>query len=81
MDLDLARTFVAVVETGSFVRAAERVHVTQSTVSMRIKSLEEQRGYGTTVKPSRWAAVASRSSRHTKPNAGSSSAATSVAAS
>jgi DNA-binding transcriptional LysR family regulator len=32
------------VETGSFVEAAARVFVTQSTVSMRIKALEEQLG-------------------------------------
>jgi LysR family transcriptional regulator, flagellar master operon regulator len=44
MDIELARTFLAVVEAGSFVSAAERVHVTQSTVSMRIKALEEQLG-------------------------------------
>lgn len=44
MDVDLARTFLAVVETGSFVEAANRVHVTQSTVSARIKSLEERLG-------------------------------------
>ena len=44
MDIDLARTFLAVVETGSFVDAAERVHVTQSTVSMRIRNLEDQLG-------------------------------------
>jgi DNA-binding transcriptional LysR family regulator len=44
MDVDLARTFLAVVETGSFVEAAKRVFVTQSTVSMRIKSLEELMG-------------------------------------
>ena len=44
MDIDLARTFLAVVETGSFVVAAGRVNVTQSTVSMRIKSLEERLG-------------------------------------
>jgi len=44
MDISLARTFLAVVETGSFVAAAKRVHVTQSTVSMRIRSLEEQLG-------------------------------------
>mgnify|MGYP000038266797 CR=1 FL=1 len=42
MDVELARTFLAVVETGSFLAAAERVHVTQSTVSTRIKSLEDQ---------------------------------------
>ncbi|NQV61935.1 MAG: LysR family transcriptional regulator [Alphaproteobacteria bacterium] len=44
MDIELARTFLAVIETGSFIEAALRVHVTQSTVSMRIKSLEEQLG-------------------------------------
>ena len=44
MDVELARTFLAVVETGSFVEAATRVNVTQSTVSMRIKSLEAQLG-------------------------------------
>ena len=44
MDVDLARTFLAVVETGSFIAAASRVFVTQSTVSMRIKSLEERLG-------------------------------------
>ncbi|MDA1100931.1 MAG: LysR family transcriptional regulator [Proteobacteria bacterium] len=44
MDIELARTFLAVIETGSFIEAAGRVHVTQSTVSMRIKSLEEQLG-------------------------------------
>lgn len=44
MDIDLARTFLAVVETGSFVEAANRVFVTQSTVSMRIKTLEGQLG-------------------------------------
>lgn len=44
MDIDLARTFLAVIEAGSFIEAAERVHVTQSTVSMRIKTLEEQLG-------------------------------------
>ena len=44
MDVELARTFLAVVETGSFVAAASRVFVTQSTVSMRIKSLEQQLG-------------------------------------
>jgi len=44
MDIDLARTFLAVVDGGSFVEAARRVHVTQSTVSTRIKVLEEQLG-------------------------------------
>lgn len=41
MDTELARTFLAVVAAGNFVSAAERLHVTQSTVSARIHSLEE----------------------------------------
>lgn len=44
MDIDLARTFLEVVATGNFVGAAERLHVTQSTVSTRVRSLEEQLG-------------------------------------
>lgn len=40
MDTELARTFLAVVAAGSFVNAADRLHVTQSTVSARIQSLE-----------------------------------------
>ncbi|MBS7810288.1 LysR family transcriptional regulator [Roseococcus pinisoli] len=42
MDIELARTFLAIVSAGSFVRAAERLHVSQTTVSARIRSLEEQ---------------------------------------
>ena len=44
MDTELARTFLAVVAGGSFVEAAQRLHVTQSTVSARIHSLEETLG-------------------------------------
>lgn len=44
MDTDWARTFQAVVTSGSFVGAARRLHVTQSTVSARIRSLEEHLG-------------------------------------
>ena len=44
MDLELLRTFTAVVDTGHFIRAAERLNVTQSTVSARIKELELQLG-------------------------------------
>lgn len=44
MDTELARTFLTVVAAGNFVSAAERLHVTQSTVSTRIHSLEEQLG-------------------------------------
>jgi len=41
MDTELARTFLSVVAAGSFVKAAERLFVTQSTVSARIRTLEE----------------------------------------
>ncbi len=44
MDVDLARTFLAIVESGSFVEAGKRVFVTQSTVSARIKTLEDRLG-------------------------------------
>ena len=44
METELARTFLTIVAAGSFVGAAERLHVTQSTVSARIHSLEEQLG-------------------------------------
>lgn len=44
MDTELARTFLAVVAAGSFVAAAERLHVTQSTVSARIQGLEAALG-------------------------------------
>lgn len=44
MDTELARTFLAIVAAGNFVGAADRLHVTQSTVSARIRTLEEQLG-------------------------------------
>ena len=44
-DLDLLRTFAAVVDAGGFTRAAERVHLTQSTVSQQIKKLEANIGH------------------------------------
>lgn len=44
MDIELARTFLAVAETGSFLEASKRVHVAQSTVSLRIRALEQQLG-------------------------------------
>lgn len=44
MDLELLRTFVAVVESGGFARAATRRHLTQSTVSQQMKRLAEQAG-------------------------------------
>jgi DNA-binding transcriptional LysR family regulator len=44
MDTELARTFLAVAATGNFVAAASRLHVTQSTVSARIQTLESALG-------------------------------------
>ena len=44
MDIILARTFLMVAETGSFIDASDRMNVTQSTVSARIKSLEQLLG-------------------------------------
>jgi DNA-binding transcriptional LysR family regulator len=44
MDTELARTFLSVIAAGNFVKAGERLFVTQSTVSARIQSLEEQLG-------------------------------------
>lgn len=43
-DLDLLRTFVAIVDNGSFTRAARRMELTQSTVSLQVKRLEEGLG-------------------------------------
>src|SRR5580765_4035849 len=41
MDINLAQTFLMVAETGSFIDAARKLNVTQSTVSARIRGLEE----------------------------------------
>src|SRR6516164_1344594 len=40
IDVDQLRSFIAIVETGSFTRAADMVNKTQSAVSMQIKRLE-----------------------------------------
>lgn len=44
MNIVLARTFLEVVESGNFFTAADRLHVTQSTISMRVKALEDELG-------------------------------------
>ena len=44
MDITLARTFLDIVSAGSFVAAAQRLHVTQTAVSARVRTLEEQVG-------------------------------------
>jgi DNA-binding transcriptional LysR family regulator len=40
LELDLLRAFVAVVDSGGFTRAAQRLNSTQSTISQQIKRLE-----------------------------------------
>jgi len=44
MDMNQVKTFLAVIANGSFLEAATRLHVTQSTVSSRIHCLEEYLG-------------------------------------
>lgn len=44
LDLDQLKTFVAIAESGSFTRAADVVHKTQSAVSMQMRRLEERIG-------------------------------------
>lgn len=44
MEFDHLRTFLSVVEHGSFSRAADALHVTQPTVSFQIRALEESVG-------------------------------------
>jgi DNA-binding transcriptional LysR family regulator len=44
MDISLAKTFLEIVATGSFVGAAERLHLTQTAISARVRLLEEQVG-------------------------------------
>lgn len=44
LDLDQLRTFVAIADSGSFTKAAEAVHKTQSAVSMQMRRLEERIG-------------------------------------
>ena len=44
MDIDQARTFLAIAAYGSFLEASRDLHLTQSTVSARIRRLEEELG-------------------------------------
>jgi DNA-binding transcriptional LysR family regulator len=44
LDLDQLSTFIAIADTGSFTRAADEVHRTQSAVSMQMRRLEERIG-------------------------------------
>ena len=42
LDIDLLRTFIAVVDNGTVTRAALQIHRSQSAISMQIKRLEQQ---------------------------------------
>jgi len=42
LDVTAARTFLEIVKTGSFVRAAANLNITQTAVSARVRVLEEQ---------------------------------------
>jgi len=44
MDIDQARTFLAITANGSFLEAAKQLHLTQSTVSARVQRLEDELG-------------------------------------
>ncbi len=55
LDTDQLRSFLAIVDSGSFTKAAERVHKTQSAVSMHVRRLEEKLGCALFVKQGRGA--------------------------
>lgn len=44
MDIEQARTFLAITAHGSFLEASRQLHLTQSTVSARIQRLEDELG-------------------------------------
>ena len=44
MDYEILRTFIYLAELKNFTKTAEQLHIVQSTVSNRIKQLEEQTG-------------------------------------
>jgi DNA-binding transcriptional LysR family regulator len=63
LDTDQLRSFLAIVDTGSFTRAGERVSKTQSAVSMHIRRLEEQLGCALFVKQGRAAKLTNEGER------------------
>jgi DNA-binding transcriptional LysR family regulator len=44
METELARTFLEIVATGSFLRASEKLNISQTAVSARMRTLEDQLG-------------------------------------
>src|SRR4029077_9102970 len=55
LDTDQLRSFLAIVDSGSFTKAADRGHKTQSAVSMHMRRLEEQLNCALFVKQGRGA--------------------------
>ena len=53
LDIDQLQTFIAIVDAGSFTRAADKVFKTQSAVSMQMRRLEERIGKPLFVKDGR----------------------------
>ncbi|MFT4191295.1 MAG: LysR family transcriptional regulator [Comamonas sp.] len=45
LDIDLLKAFVAVIEAKSFTVAGQRLHKTQSAISVKLRKLEEQIGH------------------------------------
>src|SRR5271155_2490313 len=63
LDTDQLRSFLAIVDCGSFTRGAERGHKTQSAVSMHVRRLEEQLGCALFVKHGRGARLTAEGER------------------
>lgn len=57
IDIDVMKTFVAIAETGSFSKAAQKVFRTPSAVSMQIKKLEDVLGVSVFERDSRSVAL------------------------
>ena len=57
VDIDVMKTFVAIAETGSFSKAAQKVFRTPSAVSMQIKKLEDVLGVSVLERDSRSVAL------------------------
>jgi DNA-binding transcriptional LysR family regulator len=63
MDINLATTFLEIVSCRSFAAAAERLHVTQTAVSARIRHLEELLGQPVFVRNKSGASIAAAGKR------------------
>ena len=44
LQIDLLKTFLAIIDTGGFTKASQIIHRTQSTISLQVKRLEETLG-------------------------------------